>query len=356
MGVILASTRKTIRLAVILPVMSSIRSSVTTLAVASIAVATSMGCGKGPAFGSDNAIIVVVPEALESSLTNPIRRSFERTVFTTRDEPVFEVTFTTPGSIGEFKKWRRLVIIETTTDALLLPELVDVPTSGEVVEEVHDKWARDQTIHALGAETPAATSALVRRQLDPLYELIHQDFVDYHVRRMWASGPDSSLAHQMADDLGFSIVLPRVYRPAQASAPPDTRTWFNVDPRRVVSVHWVPAPAKLDPDSVLAVREAWGHALFPGDSIVMRPDTTGTNPRLTAIGSELDGLPAIRLQGVWENRSDVSAGVFLTYGLICNDRLVMLDGNLYAPDRPKYPFLLQLEQIFETFRCAGGAE
>jgi hypothetical protein len=335
--------------------MSSIRSTVTTLAVASAAVAASMGCGKGPAFGSDNAIIVVVPEALESSLTDPIRRSFERTVLTTRDEPVFELTFTTPVSIGEFTKWKRLVIIETTGDALLLPELIDVPTSGEVVEEVHDKWARGQTIHALGADTPAATSALVHKQLDSLYERIHQDFVDYHVRRMWASGPDSSLARQMSDDLGFSIVLPRVYRPAQASAPPDTRTWFNVDPRRVVSVHWAPISAGLDPDSVLAVREAWGHALFPGDSIAMRPDTTGANPRLIAIRSQLGDQSAIRLQGVWENRSDVSAGVFLTYGLICDDQLVLLDGNLYAPDRPKYPFLIQLEQIFETFRCASGA-
>ncbi len=335
--------------------MSTIRSSVTTLAVASVAVAVSIGCGKGPAFGSDNAIIVVVPEALESSLTGPVRRSFERTVLTTRDEPVFEVTFTTPEAIGEFTKWKRVVIIEITGDALLLPELVDVPASGKVVEEVRDKWARGQTIHALGADTPAATSALVRKQLDSLYELIHQDFVDYHVRRMWASGPDSSLASQMTDDLGFSIVLPRVYRPAQASAPPDTRTWFNVDPRRVVSIHWVPKPEDLDPDSVLAVREAWGHALFPGDSIVMRPDTTGANQRLITIRSQLAGQPAIRLQGVWENRSDVSAGVFLTYGLICDERLVLLDGNLYAPDRPKYPFLIQLERVFETFRCASDA-
>ncbi len=335
--------------------MSFIRSTVTTLAVASVAVVASTGCGKGPAFGSDNAIIVVIPEALESSLNAPILSSFERTVLTTRYEPVFEVTFTTPEAIGEFTKWKRLVLIEATHDALLLPELVDVPESGEVIEEVHDKWARNQTIHVLGADTPAATSALVHKELDSLYEIIHQDFVDYHVNRMWASGPDSSLAHQMAEDLGLSIVLPRVYRPAQASAPPDTRTWFNLDPRRVVSIHWVPLPAQIDPDTVLAVREAWGHAIFPGDSIAMRPDTTGARPRLIAITSRLAGQPAIRLQGVWENRSDVTAGVFLTYGLACNDQLVLLDGNLYAPDRPKYPLLIQLEQIFETFRCVDEA-
>jgi len=335
--------------------MSFIRSTVTTLVVASAAVVASTGCGKGPAFGSDNAIIVVIPKALESSLTDPIRRSFERTVFTTRNEPVFEVTFTTPEAIGEFTKWKRLVVIEATRDALLLPELVNVSAGGEVIEEVRDKWARNQTIHVLGADTPAATSALVHKELDSLYEVIHQDFVDYHVSRMWASGPDSSLARQMAEDLGLSIVLPRVYRPAQASAPPDTRTWFNLDPRRVVSIHWAPLPAELDPDTVLAVREAWGHAIFPGDSIAMRPDTTGASPRLIAITSRLAGQPAIRLQGVWENRSDVTAGVFLTYGLACNDRLVLLDGHLYAPDRPKYPFLIQLEQIFETFRCADEA-
>ena len=335
--------------------MPIIRSAVTTLAVASVAVAASTSCGKGPAFGSDNAIIVVISEALESSLNDPIRRSFERTVFTTRDEPVFEVTFTTPESIGEFTKWKRLVVIETTPSALLLPGLVDVPASGEVIEEVRDKWARNQTIHVLGADTPAATSALVHKQLDSIYEAIHRDFIDHHVNRMWASGPDSSLARQLADDLGLSIVLPRVYRPAQASAPPDTRTWFNLDPRRVVSIHWVPLPAQMNPDTVLAVREAWGHTIFPGDSIVMRPDTTGANPRLIAIRSHLASQPAIRLQGVWENQSDITAGVFLTYGLACNDRLVLLDGNIYAPDRAKYPFLIQLEQIFETFRCVDEA-
>ena len=46
-----------------------------------------------------------------------------------------------------------------------------------------------------------------------------------------------------------------------------------------------------------------------------------------------------------------AAGLFVTYGVICGDRLVLLDGNLYAPDRSKVPYVIQLDTIFETFRC-----
>jgi hypothetical protein len=77
-------------------------------------------------------------------------------------------------------------------------------------------------------------------------------------------------------------------------------------------------------------------------------------PMLLASRTTLEGLPAVRLQGVWENRSDLTSGLFLTYGVLCGDRLVLIDGNLYAPDRDKYAYLLQFERISQTFRCGAG--
>jgi hypothetical protein len=204
----------------------------------------------------------------------------------------------------------------------------------------------------------------------------------------------------MTEELGFSIVIPEVYRPASSSAPPDTRTWYNEDPRRVLSLHWEPAPPELSAEHVLVARRAWGADLFPGDEVAgsLPGDTTDgaadagstrdrTTARDTAAGdtaaedtapgdtapgdtapageeleppivlasrTTLDGLPAVRLQGVWENRSDLTSGLFLTYGVLCGDRLVLIDGNLYAPDRDKYAYLLQFERIAQTFRCGAG--
>ena len=325
-------------------------------------------CGRGPAYGSDNAIVAVVDPALRERVEPVLRASLEREVETTRMEPVFELTFTTPEGIGEFRKWKRLLVVEPGgEDAVLLPDLVDTPLEGPLSTVVHDEWARGQTIYVLAAPTAEATAELVRSSADSLYGVIHDQFVDYHVARMWASKPDSALAGRLAEELGFSIVLPNVYRPAGASAPADSRVWYNEEPRRVVSLHWLPRPIGLTADTVLAVRRAWGRQLFPDDSITgvlpapadtaAGPDSLpGPVPVVRAIETRLGGLPAIRLQGPWTSPSDVGTGLFVTYGVICGERLVLLDGNLYAPDRSKYPYLVQLDRIFETFRCdaAGG--
>ena len=325
-------------------------------------------CGRGPAYGSDNAIVAVVDPALRERVEPTLRAALEREVETTRMEPVFEVTFTTPEGIGEFRKWKRLLVVEFGgEDAVLLPELVDTPLEGPVSTVVHDKWARGQTIYVLAAPTAEATEELVRSSADSLYDVIHDQFVDYHVARMWASAPDSALAGRLADELGFSVLLPNVYRPAGASSPADSRVWYNEDPRRVVSLHWLPRPAGLTADTVLAVRRDWGRQLFPGDSITgvlpatadtaAGPDSlVGPVPEVRALETRLGGLPAIRLQGPWTSPSDVGTGLFVTYGVICGDRLVLLDGNLYAPDRSKYPYVVQLDRIFETFRCAATGD
>lgn len=326
-------------------------------------------CTKGPSYGSANAIIAVVDSALMTELEPVLVDAFEREVRTTRAEPVFEVTFTTPETMGEFRQWRRLVVVEPLDGATLVPDLADPPEAGPLVTEVENEWARDQTIWVLAAETPEATVELVRQRADSLYEVMHERYVERELSRMWASERDSALYRSLVDSLGFGIVLPNVYRPAPGSAPADSRVWFNREPRRIVSIHWTARPDELSADSLLSLRRSWGREVFPEDSIagsLPEPaDTPAAAPGDTSAAvpaaapepvqverTTLGGQPAVRLQGVWRGTTGTNAGVFLTYGVLCGDALVMLDGNLFAPDRPKYPYLIQLEQIFSTFHCA----
>ncbi|MGH7566782.1 MAG: DUF4837 family protein [Gemmatimonadota bacterium] len=314
-------------------------------------------CTKGPAFGSDNAIVAVIDPLLRETLEPRVREALEREVYTTRSERVFEVTVTSPAEIGDFRKWARLVVIEPLDGAALVPELVG-DAEGAVFERVQDEWARDQTVWVIAAPTPEATMELAAARLDSVYGGFHADWVEHQVERMWASDGDSTGARRMLEELGFSLVLPKVYRPASSSAPPDTRTWYNEDPRRVVSLHWEPAPLELTAERVLEARRAWGRSLFEGDEIAgvlpgdtVAPRDTIEQPILQAGRTTLGDATAVRLQGVWQNRSDLTSGLFLTYGLLCADRLVLIDGNLYAPERDKYAYLLQFERISQTFRC-----
>ena len=367
--------------------MTRLRAAAPTALVAVAALAS--GCSRGPAYGSPNAIIAVVSPSVAEEVTPILREALEREVRTTRPERIFEVTFTTPEALGEFRRWGRLIVVEPLEGAVLVPELVDAPAgAGQVVERVEDPWARGQTVHVLAARGPAETVRLVESMADSLFEEIHADFVAHQADRMWASGPDSALFRSMTDELGFGIVMPRVYHPAPGSAPPDSRVWYNGDPRRIVAVHWTDLPAGLTADTVLALRRAWGAEIYPGDVIAgglagsgddapgepgasVPADTDGAGtagPADTAAAApaaadaepievsriRLDGGEAIRLQGMWYEEGGVDAGVFVLVAVPCGERLVLLDGNLYAPDREKYPYVLQLDRIFQTFRCADG--
>lgn len=341
------------------------------LPLLSVPLLLAAACQKGPAFGSDNAIIAVIDPDLGPAVEARVREALEREVYTTRSEVVFEVTVTAPATIGDFRKWGRLVVIEALPGAELVPDLAG-DADDEVVERREDVWARGQTVWVLAAPTPDATAALVEARIDSIYRDFHAGWVDHQMERMWASGADSAGARQMLEEIGVSLVIPRVYRPGTGSAPPDTRTWYNDDPRRILSIHWESAGGPLTPERVLAARRAWGAGLFVGDEIegrlpgdsaaagdpadsVAAPDSLAAAAPLQVSSTTLGGVPAIRLQGTWRNPSDLTGGLFLTYGVLCGDRLFLLDGNLYAPERDKYAFLLQFERIFETFRCGAGA-
>ena len=342
------------------PPMPRTRSPILPLA-ALLALGLAAACQKGPAFGSDNAIIAVIDPDLDPAVEARVREALEREVYTTRSERVFEVTVATPATIGDFRKWGRLVVIESLAGAELVPDLVG-DAEGEVLARVEDEWARDQTIWVIAAPSPEATAELVDARIDSVYRDLHAGWVDHQMERMWASGADSAVAERMREELGFSLVVPEVYRPGSGSAPPDTRTWYNEEPRRIVSVHWEPAGGGLSPEGVLEARRAWGRLLFEGDEIEgalpgdSMPDSVAAVdiPPLQASSTPLGGLPAVRLQGTWRNPTDLTGGLFLSYGAICGERLVLLDGNLYAPERAKYAYLLQFERIFETFRCEAG--
>jgi len=344
-----------------------------------LAAALLSGCTKGPAYGSDNALIAVVGTDLAAGLEDTLRVAFEREVFTTRPERIIEITATTPAELGEFEKWRRILVVEALPGAILVPDLVDVDGREAIVAEVEDVWARGQTIWIVAASTPEETARLAASVADSLYDVIHQRYVERHVERMWASEPDSALAETLLAELGFSFVPPRVYREAPRSAPPDTRMYYNEEPRRIVSLHWRPATDSLTADEVLRARRSWGAAAFPDEVLsVPGPAAAGDEPtspeedtatpaegpaapapggvtHLAAERTELAGRAAIRLQGVWRETDGTSGGLFVTYGTVCGDRLVLLDGNLYAPERDKYPYLIQFDRIFRTFRCAAGS-
>ncbi len=71
------------------------------------------------------------------------------------------------------------------------------------------------------------------------------------------------------------------------------------------------------------------------------------------------GVEFYELRGVWQNPPEAfpAAGPFITRAIGCpaSGRTYFVDAWLYAPSREKYQYMIQLETILDTFRCAEAA-
>jgi len=70
-----------------------------------------------------------------------------------------------------------------------------------------------------------------------------------------------------------------------------------------------------------------------------------------------EGRPALEVTGVWQDESGgfPAAGPFIVWLVDCPARTYFVDAWLYSPNRPKYEYMLQLQEILGSFRCVEAA-
>lgn len=87
------------------------------------------------------------------------------------------------------------------------------------------------------------------------------------------------------------------------------------------------------------------------DSIPTFMSTDTVNVKLFRQQLEINGLYAIETRGWWEMENDFMAGPFVNYTILCkkSNKVVSLDGNVFAPGHDKGKLLRQLELIAGTF-------
>lgn len=330
------------------------------VAASSVVWATALvaACGeKGLGYGDPNSIIAVVSADRWEAVAEDVYEAFEKTITTVRDEKTFTVTYQEPhGEHWEnLRRFRQMLVVGTRADAWVQEVLEEarepIPTEG--VHQIHDVWARGQTVTLVLLPEGWAAGDLVAR-LDGIHEMLDAQYRDYAENRMYFSGVDTALADTLATEHGFTLLLPDVYRWRQLDSVFVFRN-DNPDPSeliREITVTWMsPATSRLDAEGALAWRARLVAEYFsePQDVVLegMAVDTL-----------QPEGREVLQLQAQWRNPPDrgwPAGGPFITRVVTCDeqDRTYLVDAWLYAPGKEKYEYMIQLDTILESFRCAG---
>lgn len=339
------------------------RTSLKTLPVALVLLAGALvagACDEPRAFGDANSVVVVADTELWEQVRDSLVTVLEPRIFTVRRERSFRLTHQDPAgeAWSRLQNFRQELLIGSREDPWVARALEerdsDEPLSPPRILQVRDVWARNQLVTIL--LLPAGGGAEdVYPLIQPLHELMDEQFREYARSRMYVSGRDTALADTLERDHGFRLDVPNVYEWSRQDSILIFRN-DNPDPSeliRQVTVTWrTPIPDEVPYDSLLTWRRRMAEQYY---SYPQAHDTSRALRRDTVF----QGMDTRELQAVWSNPPEdafPAGGPFTLRAIECppDDRLYLLDAWLYAPGVDKYEYMIQLQTIMDSFRCQAA--
>lgn len=315
------------------------------------------GCDQPRAHGDQNAVIVAIDEDLWFDIEDEFRTRMEPEIQTVRRERPFRITQADPQveeAWGQLQRFRRMVVVgtEDTPWVAQALERLDGPTpSAPDVVEVENVWARGQKVWVM-LLPPEDRAAHVESLAGHIFDQMDEEFRQFVRNRMYISGRDTLLADSLARNVGFSMLFPNVYR---YSVQDSVFRFRNDNPspaeliREIAVTWWEPAPDE-DPDRQELVE--WRDHLV--HNYYVNPQQLDS----TVVSFEpiqLDGARGVEFRSAWQSTPDAwpAGGPFITRGVRCpeQNRMYLIDAWVYAPDRDKYEYVIQLENILNSFSC-----
>jgi len=322
-----------------------------------VAVATGLAaCGLPSAMGEANSLILVAPEEVWRQVEEDTYATLERTVYTTRDEKIFNVTHTAPDSpeLNELLLWRQVLVFGVPDDPLVaaVADAVgrDEVSPGDVVQ-AENVWARGQLATAIVLE-PGREVESWRDHLPGLSRLLEEQFRAYVLNRMFVSGVDTATAGYLREHFGFTLEVPRVYQRVEREGGIVLIRNDNPDPSELIRSVLIQRGAPEDSMPPHRVYE-WRASI--DDVQYNVPQDLDAIPGSSRTFT-LEGVETVEVRGIWTDRAAYpAAGPFVARAMRCGDGWVFIDAWLYSPNprRSKYEYMLQLETILDSFRCVG---
>ncbi len=329
------------------------------IVLAGTAIGGASACDSLPlAMGDVQAIVVTASPELWDEVGEVAFSTLEGNVFTVRDEHVFRVAYEEPADSAwsDLRRLRQLLLIGKASDPWMAAPLAELeePVAPPRIVQVQEVWARRQlvTLVILEEDTGLDEDAVVVRQMLPdLFDIVAGQLRQWAVARMFSTQRDTALARTLGEEHGFSLVVPEVYDYRRQDSVHIFRN-DNPDPSELIrqfAITWrSPVPEGIATEEILEWRAHIVDRYYDYPQVVNR-DVVFAGP------GDFNGRRGYYVQAVWQNPPDgyPAAGPFISRAVICagQQRLYLIDAWLYAPSRDKYEYMVQLEEILNSFQC-----
>jgi hypothetical protein len=257
-----------------------------------------------------------------------------------QSEPMFDLVHIPYESFTNIFKTHRNIIIAKVDKNLHEPKMI--------VQK--DLWAKPQIIVNVLAQNDSALASVIREKGDILVDRILKMEIERYAKN-YKKYEEMGIADRLTQKFGIRLTIPKGY-----TLDVDTTDFVWIESRgrgdlvQGILVYSYDKPeVNLTSDYLFAKRTQFTKKFVPGptEGSYMAVETEAVPFRREIKVNEID---VIELRNLWKIENDFMGGPFVSFSFIDekNNKVINIDGFVFAPQFDKRDYLRQLEAILNS--------
>ncbi len=326
------------------------------IALALVILVSGYGCAtkQKPATGADDEIVVIADAENWRVVQSYLEEAFGKTVYTPQNEVLYTFKWVVPGDFKIYYRRKNVILVGRLEVSSSLTPILKSMLPDTLLQRIfkspgayysrRNAYADGQLLMVFLGQTDQDLQARIRLNQEALLARMEQVTQDRMTRFIYRIGEQTEMTKQFYNKYGWSMRIMHDYLVLKDD-PKNDLVWLGRDyPFRWVAVHWETPPDSFDL-AVLGKRmleKVWGGLI---------PDVRLSMKYFDMRETWLNNFNALEYRGLWVHKTEVKGGPFIAYALYAprQDKVFLLTGLVWAPDRAKLPYIRQIEMILKTF-------
>lgn len=290
--------------------------------------------------GRSSEIIVV---SSQGKWTGPIGDSVRTALTKSMEglpaaEPEFTLIFIPEKDFGKLLQTHRNILI------------IDIKAKNEKskVETLKNVWSHPQRVVKINAASDTAFFNLFAKHREAIRELFNQN-ERARFSAQNALSRNLEVEKLLSDEFGVDMIISKDFYKAKKMS---DFLWLRYETTSMsmgLMIYTYPYKdtAQLSPKAVLAARDRYTKLYIPGSIEGSYMTTEQENYMPVSRQILFKNLYAVETRGLWRTEGDFMGGPFINYTIVDapRQRIVVFDGYVYNPNKPKRNFVRQLEAM-----------
>ena len=216
-----------------------------------------------------------------------------------------------------------------------------------------DVWSKPQRVIQITAPDNSAFLTLFEKKKSFIQKVL-EDSERARLMTIFAAFRDYEVQEQIKKKFHFSVEIPGGFYIAKKFS---NFMWIRKETEKfsqgiIIYSYDFTDTVAFNPKRIISYRDSITKAYIPGPTEGSYMSVSKDYIKPVSKQIDFNGLFAIETRGLWKVEGDFMGGPFINYTFVDekHNKVITIDGYVYAPNAPKRNMVMQLESIIWSFK------